>query len=67
MAMAFRISDAPRKRKKVPIELLVRYKFVPLEETQHGKVADPGQLLVLDRTKRALNRAIVTKVSRLRG
>ena len=29
-------------------------------------VADPGQLLVLDRTKLALNRGIVTKVSTLR-
>lgn len=34
--------------KRVPIELIVRYNFVPLEETQDGKVAiavaDPGQL-----------------------
>ncbi len=65
----FRISDAPQaKEKKAPIELIVRYNFVPLEETQDGKVAvaDPGQLLMLDRTKLALNRGIVTKVSTLR-
>ena len=57
-----------RKQKKAPIELIVRHNFVPLEETQDGKVAgaDPGQLLVLDRTKLALNRGIVTKVSTLR-
>jgi Type II secretion system (T2SS), protein E, N-terminal domain len=57
-----------RKQKKAPIELIVRHNFVPLEETQDGKVAvaDPGQLLMLDRTKLALNRGIVTKVSTLR-
>jgi type IV pilus assembly protein PilB len=54
--------------KRVPIELIFRYNFVPLEETQDGKVAiaDPGQLLVLDQIKLALNRGIVTKVSTLR-
>jgi hypothetical protein len=62
----FRIPDALLKR--VPIELIFWYNFVPLEETQDGKVAiaDPGQLLVLDQIKLALNRGIVTKISTLR-
>jgi type IV pilus assembly protein PilB len=64
----FRIPDTLQT--KVPIELIFRYNFVPLEETQDGKVAiavaDPGQLLVLDQIKLALNREIVTKVSTLR-
>ena len=64
---SFRIPDALQK---VPIELIFRYNFVPLEETQDGKlavaIADPSQLMMIDEIKFLLNREIVTKVSTLK-
>ncbi len=56
--------------KKVPVELMFRYNFVPLEETQDGKlaiaIADPSQLLMIDEIKLLLHRSVVTKVSTLK-
>jgi len=64
----FRIPGALLK--KVPVELMFRYNFVPLEETQDGKlaiaIADPSQLLMIDEIKLLLKRSIVTKVSTLK-
>ena len=64
----FRIPSALLK--KVPVELMFRYNFVPLEETQDGKlaiaIADPSQLLMIDEIKLLLKRSIVTKVSTLK-
>ncbi len=38
--------------KKIPVELMFRYNFVPLEETADGKlaiaIADPSQLMMID-------------------
>ncbi len=65
---SFRIPDALLK--KVPIELIFRYNFVPLEETQDGKlavaIADPRQLMMIDEIKFLLNREIVLKVATLK-
>jgi Type II secretion system (T2SS), protein E, N-terminal domain len=56
--------------KKVPVELMFRYNFVPLEETQDGKlaiaIADPSQLLMIDEITLLLHRSVVTKVSTLK-
>jgi type IV pilus assembly protein PilB len=64
----FRIPGALLK--KVPVELMFRYNFVPLEETQDGKlaiaIADPSQLLMIDEIELRLNRNIVTRVSTLK-
>ena len=42
----------PRLLKKVPVDLMFRHNFVPLEEMQDGRiaiaVADPSQLLMID-------------------
>jgi hypothetical protein len=55
---------------KVPAELMFRYNFVPLAETQDGTlaiaVADPSQLLMIDEITFLLKRRIVTKVSTLK-
>jgi len=56
--------------RKVPAALMFRYNFVPLEETQGGKlaiaIADPSQLLMIDEIESLLKRGIVTKVSTLK-
>src|SRR5271154_6605035 len=55
---------------RVPVELMFRYNFVPLGETQDGKlaiaIADPSQLLMIDEIQSLLRREIVTKVSTLK-
>ena len=55
--------------KKVPVDLMFRYKFVPLEETRDGKlaiaIADPSQLMMIDEISLLLGKRIVTKVSTL--
>jgi len=52
---------------KVPVELMFRYKFVPLEETREGKlaiaIADPSQLMMIDEISLLLGKRILTKVS----
>src|SRR5919198_5806642 len=55
--------------KKVPVDLMFRYNFVPLEETRDGKlaiaIADPSQLMMIDEISLLLGKRIVTKVSTL--
>src|SRR6201986_1172996 len=56
--------------KKIPVELMFRYNFVPLEETTDGKlaiaIADPSQLMMIDEISLLLKQRIVTKVSTLK-
>src|SRR5438876_218346 len=56
--------------KKIPVELMFRYNFVPLEETTDGRlaiaIADPSQLMMIDEISLLLQKRIVTKVSTLR-
>src|SRR5215468_4281161 len=52
---------------KIPVDLMFRYNFVPLEETGDGKlavaIADPSQLMMIDEISLLLGKRIVTKVS----
>src|ERR1043165_6648525 len=52
---------------KVPVKLMYRYNFVPLEELQDGSlsiaIADPSQLMMIDEIGLLLNRRVLTKVS----
>src|SRR3954462_5231650 len=54
---------------KIDPRLMFRYNFVPLEETQEGKlaiaIADPSQLMMIDEIGLLLNKRIVTKVATL--
>src|ERR1700681_3857097 len=54
--------------KKIPVELMFRYNFVPLEETTDGRlaiaIADPCQLMMSDEISLLLKQRIITKVSR---
>src|SRR2546422_7775629 len=56
--------------KKIPVDLMFRYNFVPLEETSDGKlaiaIADPSQLMIIDEISLLLGKRIVTKVSTLK-
>src|SRR5882762_4117613 len=56
--------------KKIPVELMFRYNFVPLEETTDGRlaiaIADPSQLMMIDEISLLLQKRIVTKVSTLK-
>src|SRR5713226_1232634 len=56
--------------KKIPVELMFRYNFVPLEETADGRlaiaIADPSQLMMIDEISLLLGKRIVTKVSTLK-
>jgi type IV pilus assembly protein PilB len=60
----------PELLKRLPVELIFRYNFVPLEETSDGRlaiaVADPSQLMMLDEISLLLQKPIVTKVSTLK-
>jgi type IV pilus assembly protein PilB len=55
---------------KIPVDLMFRYNFVPLEETTDGKlavaIADPSQLMMIDEIGLLLGKRIVTKVSTLK-
>jgi type IV pilus assembly protein PilB len=55
--------------KKIPVDLMFRYNFVPLEETEDGRlavaIADPSQLMMIDEISLLLGKRIVTKVSTL--
>jgi type IV pilus assembly protein PilB len=55
---------------KIPVDLMFRYNFVPLEETMEGKlavaIADPSQLMMIDEISLLLGKRIVTKVSTLK-
>jgi type IV pilus assembly protein PilB len=56
--------------KKVPVDLMFRYNFIPLEETREGKlaiaIADPSQLMMIDEISLLLGKRIITKVSTLK-
>jgi len=56
--------------KKVPVEVMLRYSMVPLEETADGKlvvaIADPDQILMLDEISLLLGKRIVPKTSTLK-
>ena len=56
--------------KKIPVELMFRYHFVPLEETADGRlaiaIADPSQLMMIDEISLLLKQRIITKVSTLK-
>src|ERR1700731_4574048 len=53
--------------KKIPVDLMFRYNFVPLEETDDGRlavaIADPSQLMMIDEISLLLGKRILTKVS----
>ncbi len=53
--------------KKIPVDLMFRYHFVPLEETEDGRlsiaIADPSQLMMIDEISLLLGKRILTKVS----
>jgi type IV pilus assembly protein PilB len=55
--------------KKIPVDLMFRYNFVPLEETQDGRlaiaIANPSQLMMIDEISLLLGKRILTKVSTL--
>ncbi len=55
--------------KKIPVDLMFRYNFVPLEETEDGRlavaIADPSQLMMIDEIRVLLGKRILTKVSTL--
>jgi type II secretory ATPase GspE/PulE/Tfp pilus assembly ATPase PilB-like protein len=55
--------------KKIPVDLMFRYNFVPLDETADGRlaiaIADPGQLMMIDEISLLLGKRIITKVSTL--
>ena len=59
----------PEVLKKVPIELMFRYDFVVLEQTNDRRlaiaVADPSQLMRIDEISCLLNQRIIIKVSPL--
>src|SRR5450432_4566334 len=56
--------------KKIPVDLMFRYNFVPLEETEDGRlaiaIADPSQLMMIDEISLLLGKRVITKVSTLR-
>ncbi len=56
--------------KKIPVDLMFRYNFVPLEDTADGRlaiaIADPSQLMMIDEISLLLGKRIVTKVSTLK-
>src|SRR6476646_11555037 len=52
--------------KKIPVELMFRYNFVPLEETGDGKlaiaIADPSKLMMLAELRLLLQQRLITTV-----
>src|ERR1051326_5377212 len=55
--------------RKIPVELMFHYNFVPLEEMPDGRlviaIADPSQLMLVDEIGLRLGRRIKTKVATL--
>src|SRR5215475_1735359 len=55
---------------KIPVHLMFRYKFVPLEETGDGRlviaIANPSQLMMIDEISLLLGKRIITKVATLK-
>ncbi len=52
---------------KIPVHLMFRYEFVPLDETADGQlviaIANPSQLMMIDEISLLLGKRLVTKVS----
>src|SRR6516165_2560953 len=55
--------------KKIPVHLMFRYNFAPLEETDDGRlaiaIADPSKLMMIDEISLLLGKRIITRVSTL--
>src|ERR1700687_2445314 len=55
---------------KIPVHLMFRYNFVPLDETADGRlaiaIADPSQLMMIDEISLLLGKRLVTKDSTLK-
>ncbi len=55
--------------RKIPVDLMFRYNFVPLEDRPDGRlvvaIADPSQLMMIDEIGLLLARRITTKVASL--
>src|SRR5580698_7305524 len=55
--------------RKIPVDLMFRYNFVPLEDKLDGRlliaIADPSQLMMIDEIGLLLARRITTKVATL--
>ncbi|HXZ79637.1 MAG TPA: ATPase, T2SS/T4P/T4SS family, partial [Terriglobales bacterium] len=55
--------------KKIPVDMMFRYNFVPLEETPDGRlaiaIADPSQLMSIDEISILLGRRLLTRVATL--
>jgi type IV pilus assembly protein PilB len=55
--------------RSVPVDLMFRYNFVPLEHSQDGRlvvaIADPSRLMMIDELGLLLGKRIVTKVATL--
>jgi type IV pilus assembly protein PilB len=55
--------------RKIKVDLMFRYNFVPLQETQDGRlviaIADPSELMMVDEISHHLGRRIVIKVASL--
>jgi type IV pilus assembly protein PilB len=53
--------------RSVPVDLMFRYDFVPLENSQDGRlivaIADPSRLMMIDELSLLLEKRIVTKVA----
>jgi type IV pilus assembly protein PilB len=53
--------------KQIPVDLMFRYNFVPLEETEDGRLAiaidNPSQLMMIDEISLLLGKRIITKVA----
>jgi type IV pilus assembly protein PilB len=53
--------------KKVPVDLMFRYNFVPLSELPDGRIAiaiaDPSQLMLVDEISLLLGRRLVIRVA----
>jgi Type II secretion system (T2SS), protein E, N-terminal domain len=54
---------------KVPVDLMLRYSFVPLEEMQDGRlviaIADPSQLMMIDEISVLLGKRLMVRVAAL--
>src|SRR3954451_339745 len=55
--------------RKVPVDLMFRYNFVPLEDRPDGRLviamADPSQIMMIDEIGLLLGRRIATRVATL--
>ena len=55
--------------RSIPVDLMFRYNFVPLEQSQDGRlivaIADPSRLMMIDELGLLLGKRIVTKVATL--